>query len=109
MNLTVTLKGILEIPIEIESYYPGSEPIINRLPEDCEPGEPAEVEWLARIKDIPHDELVSFVEALIDEDEDDLTEQAMEAATQEAIDLRDDYFEAKSDVMREEVYLTHGH
>ena len=43
-NMIITFMGA-EVPINVDSYSKGSIPILHKLPEDCEEGSPAHVEF----------------------------------------------------------------
>ena len=82
-NYNVVINGY-DVNVVVESFNPGCPPITNRLPEDCDPGDPGEIEFKIDSGNELLDSLIEENEDLLDEIEDQLWDQL----TQEAKDGR---------------------
>ena len=81
----VVINGF-DAKVEVIDFTPPTAPITNRLPEDCDPGDPGELVWKAATGN-------DLLDDYIDNDEqiqDSVFEQLVEQLLQEAKDARDE-------------------
>ena len=82
----VNINGF-DAKVSIIDFTPPTAPITNRLPEDCDPGDPGELSWQADTGD-------GLLDNHIDNDEliqDSVSEQLLEQLLQEAKEAKEEY------------------
>ena len=81
--MTIFLKGILEIPFTVTYYFAGKDAVINKAPDDCTPEDSKEVDYKLNLDSLTRENMIELINHLIDDEEDNITEQVLEAIKNE--------------------------